>query len=150
MVVTPWLQDELVIVASANSELVRLARTTATGARISLKTLREAVWLLREPGSGTRESTDQALLPHLRSYRRSIELGSSEAIKRAVEEDLGLGCLSRWVVDDSIDAGRLNRLPTTLPRLARQCYVVVHRDRQPTPTLRRFIAQVCAGEALDR
>ena len=59
------------------------------GQTASLKSLREAFWLVREAGSGTRETTDQLLLPHLRSHRRSIELGSSETIKRAVVEGLG-------------------------------------------------------------
>lgn len=143
--VTPWLQDELVIVASPGHGLARPTQDTGAPVRVPVKALREAVWLLREPGSGTRETTDQLLLPQLRSYRRSIELGSSEAIKNAVAQDLGVACLSRWAVDDLIEAGRLSRLPTTLPRMIRQCHLVVHRDKQMTPALLGFIECVSAG-----
>ncbi len=144
LLVTPWVQDELVVVASSHSELVRAAKSSAEPGRVPLKALREAVWLLREPGSGTRETTDQAVFPHLRSYRRSMELGSSEAIKRAVAEDLGVACLSRWVVEDWLQSGQLSVVPTTLPKMLRQCHLVVHRQKQPTPALLRFIEQTIA------
>ncbi len=141
--VTPWLGDELLIVASPDCPFARAAHD---GHRVPVRDLREAVWLLREPGSGTRESTDQALLPQLRSYRRSIELGSLEAIKQAAASDLGLACLSPWVVDDFIATGRLVVLPTTLPRLTRQCHLVLHRDKQATPALSAFIDCVTSAQ----
>lgn len=106
--------------------------------------LREAVWLVRESGSGTREASDQGLLHQLRSYRRSVELGSSEAIKHAAEEGLGVACLSSWVVDESIETGRLCRISTTLPRLLRQCHLVVHRQKQQTPALLEFVERALA------
>lgn len=135
LTVTPWLLDELVVVAASGSAVAQ------GDGRVTLRALRDAVWLLREPGSGTREATDQGLLPHLRSYRRSIELGSSEAIKHAVEAGLGVACLSHWVVDDAVASGRLVRLATTLPRLRRQFYMVWHRDKQLTPALQALVQQ---------
>ena len=152
LAVTPWLQDELVIVASPRSELVALMQGAGTGsgtgtgesARVPLKALRGALWLLREAGSGTREATDQLLLPHLRSYRRSIELGSSEAIKHAAAEGLGAACLSLSVVADLLASARLSQVSTTLPRMVRQCYLVVHRDKLPTAALSAFMAQALA------
>lgn len=145
LVVTPWLQDELVVVASPDSAL---ARASDAGEKISLRTLRELVWLIREPGSGTREATDQGLLPHLHSYRRSIELGSSEAIKHAAAEGLGAACLSSWAVKEFIKTGRLSRIATTFPRLLRQYYMVTHRQKQPTKALLAFVAQVNAAREL--
>ncbi len=139
LVVTPWLRDEMVIVASSQSEVVK---SVPESGRVAVKSLREQVWLLRESGSGTREATDQVLLPHLRSYRRSIELGSSEAIKHAAEAGLGVACLSSWVVNDAIEAGRLLRVSTALPRIVRQCHMIVHRQKHPTPALTRLIDQV--------
>lgn len=145
--VTPWLQDEMVVVAAPDSAL---ARSSAAGERIPMRMLREAVWLVREPGSGTREATDQSLLPQLRSYRRSIELGSSEAIQRAAQEGLGVACLSAWVVNDALDAGRLCRITTTLPRQLRQCHLVVHRQKQSTPALLTFVAHASAAAGAAR
>ena len=129
VVATPWIRDELVIVGPPGS-----------APRRDLSGLQQAIWLLRESGSGTREITDHLLLPHLGIRSQAIELGSSEAIKRAVSEGLGLACLSRWVVEDLLAAGRLVALITPLPPLVRQCYCIMHRDKQPTPSLAAFIA----------
>jgi DNA-binding transcriptional LysR family regulator len=136
--VHPWLRDVMVVVAAP-------APRRAAPQRLPVQALRDAVWLLREPGSGTREATDQALLPHLRAYRRCIELGSSEAIKHAAAAGIGFACLSRWVVADWLDSGRLREVATTLPAITRQCYWVVHRDKHHTPALRRMIDAVAGG-----
>jgi DNA-binding transcriptional LysR family regulator len=136
----PWVKDEMVVVARHE----RAPRGQAWPT-LSLRDLRDAVWLMREEGSGTREATDQVLLPHLRSYRRSIEIGSSEAIKRAAAEGVGLACLSRWVVEDLIAARRLRVVDTTLPKLYQPCYVVTHRAKQITPALRALFGIVGAG-----
>jgi DNA-binding transcriptional LysR family regulator len=136
-----WRQDRLVVVAAP--------RRSGGEGSVGLRALRDAVWLVREPGSGTREVTDQVLLPALGSYRRCIELGSSEAIKQAAAEGLGLACLSRWVVRDLLDSGRLVALRTPLTGLVRHYHLVMHRDKQVTPVMRRFVDLVLgtAGEA---
>ncbi|MFT3718885.1 LysR family transcriptional regulator [Pseudorhodoferax sp.] len=140
----PWLADELVIVAAP--ALARQLAADAGGApHLPLALLRQQVWLLREAGSGTRVATDLALLPHLRAYRRSIEMGSSEANKHAVADGLGLACMSEWVVADDLASGRLVRIRTPLPRMVRQCYRVLHRRKQPTPALQRLIAHLDAA-----
>lgn len=151
LAVTPWLQDELVIVASPHSTLLKLMQSagTAKTARVPLRALRDTLWLLRETGSGTREVTDQLLLPHLHAYRRSIELGSSEAIKHAAAEGLGAACLSLLVVSDLMATGRLCQVRTTLPRMLRQCYLVVHRDKQPTAALQAFMALAQSVQCAD-
>lgn len=55
--VIPWLADELVIISSPNHPLARQKLSR----KITLKNLREAEWLLREPGSGTRETVEQEI-----------------------------------------------------------------------------------------
>ncbi len=134
---TPWMQDELVVVGCPTVNV----KYDSTRGRVSLKILRDWVWLLREAGSGTREATDQLLLPHLKSYRHSIELGSSEAIKHAAAAGLGTACLSQWVVSDMLNAKLLKCVNTTLPKMTRQFYLVIHRGKQHTPALLDFIDQ---------
>jgi DNA-binding transcriptional LysR family regulator len=129
-----WLRDEMVIVASTDQR--------SASESMPVRALRDAVWLLREAGSGTREAADQALLPHLRTYRRSVELGSSEAIKHAAVLGLGLACLSRWVVDDMVQAGRLRILKTAMPKVFRPCYVLAHRAKRPTAAMHSLLQLV--------
>ena len=137
--VHPWLTDEMLIVAAPDSQI---AITGAAQGRVKLEALRQALWLLREPGSGTREASDQALLPKLHGYRRSIELGSSNAITQAAAAGLGVACLSRWVASEPIAAGKLCALPTALPPIERQCYWVIHRDKHRSAALESFIDHI--------
>lgn len=128
----PWLRDELVLVASTSF----VPQGTA---RLNARQLARCTWLLREPGSGTREVTDQFLLPHLHRYARSVELGSSEALLEAAAAGLGVACLSRWVVKEALAHARLVELRSSLPRMLRQCYIVTHRQKQVTKAFERFM-----------
>ena len=136
--VHPWLDDELIIVAAPGSQAAQLA----SHAPLSLAQLRAQRWLLREPGSGTREATDHLLLPHLQRYAHHLELGSSEAIREAVAHGLGVACLSRWVVQRDLDAGHLLDLPCRLPRLQRPCMIVTHQARRHHPLVHMLLTRL--------
>jgi len=133
----PWLHDELVLVAAPGG-----AQGLDPREPTSLEQLRAAVWLLRESGSGTRETGDFAILPQLHAYRRVIELGSSEAIQQAAAAGLGIACLSRWVVQDFLREGRLVELITPLPPIQRQCFCVLRRGKQRTAALERLLGEL--------
>jgi DNA-binding transcriptional LysR family regulator len=120
LTVQPWLEDELLVVAAASDPLVQRAQP------IPLSMLRQATWLLRESGSGTRETIDQLLTPHLHQLRAGIEFGNSEAIKRAAASGLGISCLSRYVVEDFLASGLLIAPRCELPRLTRRFHLVTH------------------------
>ena len=134
--VVPWLEDELAIVASPSHALA----AGDAPARVPLKALRQARWLLREEGSGTREAVEQALLPHLHHLQVDLQPGSTEAIKQAAAEGLGLACLSLCAVQDLVTLGRLVVLHTTLPRLTRRFYRVHHQKKRFSANLQRFVA----------
>ncbi|MGY4890293.1 UNVERIFIED_CONTAM: LysR family transcriptional regulator [Xanthomonas axonopodis] len=134
--VVPWRQDELVIVAAPRHAVAQAAMQ----ARVPLKALRQAHWLLREPGSGTREAVEQVLLPHLHHLHSDLQPGSTEAIKQAAAEGLGLACLSLCAVQDLVTLGRLVILQTTLPRLTRRFYRIQHRQKRLSGNLQRFVA----------
>jgi DNA-binding transcriptional LysR family regulator len=131
----PWIEDELVIVCAPTHPLLRGGRK----GRVSVGSLREGPWLLREPGSGTRESVERALLPHLHQLQEGMQFGSTEAIKRAAAEGLGLTCLSRYAVQDLITLGRVLPLRTTLPRLTRRFYLIHHPQKYFSTALNEFV-----------
>ncbi len=89
LAVQPWIADELVVVAAPGDALVQAAQTKPVGVAM----LRQARWLLREEGSGTREMVEYALLPRLHQLPAAAVLGSSEAIARCVAQGLGISCL---------------------------------------------------------
>ena len=133
--VEPWLRDELVIVASPRDPLALQAKSKPLG----VAALRKAAWLLREPGSGTREMVEHALLPHLHQLPAAATLGSSEAIARCVEQGLGISCLSRVLVQSQLQAQVLDILPTTLPRMWRNFSLVQRAGKRRSPALQAFV-----------
>jgi len=136
VVVTPWLEDELVMVAAPSHPLAKAAKRS----RLNIDQLAKARWLLREPGSGTRVAVEQALLNHLPELSSVMTLGSSEAIKNAAAAGLGLSCLSSSVVQDLVSAKRLCVLSTRLPRLMRRFALIHHRRKLLSDSLRKFVA----------
>ena len=98
----PFLEDELVLIASTAREFVKrnlIPHAELTGVPL----------LMRERGSGTRHVVETAL--ERQGIKRSalqivLELDSTEAIKSAVEADLGLGFVSRWAISKDL---RLNK-----------------------------------------
>lgn len=143
--VQPWLRDELVIVSSPRDPLAVQAKLKPLG----VAALRKAQWLLREPGSGTREMVEHALLPHLHQLPAAATLGSSEAIARCVEQGLGISCLSRVLVQSQLQAQVLEVLPTTLPRMWRNFSLLQRAGKKRSPALQAFVdacnAQVLSG-----
>lgn len=140
--VTPWLLDELLLVAAPGHALVREYGET----QIPASRLAQANWLLREPGSGTREALEQAVLPHIAQLRSSLEFSDHEAIKQSAIQGLGVACLSRAVVADALASGRLAELHTTFGKLSRRFHILVQRQRQLTPGMQGFMRHL-AGEA---
>jgi DNA-binding transcriptional LysR family regulator len=135
LTVQPWLEDELVVVTAADDPIVPRGRRR----RISLAALSKAIWLLREPGSGTHEIINQLLIPYLNRLRPGIEFGNPEAIKRAAASGLGITCLSRCVVADLLESGELVAPPTELPQLKRRFYLVMHEHKKRTRGLELLI-----------
>ncbi|KAA1193318.1 LysR family transcriptional regulator [Pseudohalioglobus sediminis] len=120
----PWRQDELVVFCAAHHPL-------AQQRSLSTRDIKEAAWILREPDSGARQTFDKAmagLLPDLNVY---MEFHHNEAIKNAVESGLGIGCLSRIVLQRNFDNGDL--VPLALPRrdMRRTFYFALPRKRYP-------------------
>lgn len=120
---TPWIEDELVIVGSPNHPLLRHHH------QLTIAQLQQSRWLMREEGSGTRETVDQALLPYIHHFNNTLELGNSEAIKQACAADIGFTCLSRYVVNDFIEQGKLVTIQTSIPPIKRQFYYLHHQQK---------------------
>ncbi|OAT31091.1 LysR family transcriptional regulator [Buttiauxella brennerae ATCC 51605] len=131
LVTEPWLEDELVVFAPPTAPLLQHP--------ITLESLAQQHWILREKGSGTREIVDYLLLSHLPQFHLGMELGNSEAIKHAVRHGLGISCLSRRVIAEQLDTGSLVEVPVPLPRLVRTLYRIHHRQKHISNALQRFL-----------
>lgn len=127
-----WIEDELAVFCAPSHPL-------ANAAAVTMNELLTASWILREQGSGTRETFDQALRHHLPELKIRLELEHTEAIKRAVESGLGIGCISRLALRDAFKRGSLVEIKMPQLDLRRQFMFVWHKNRYQTPAMIAFL-----------
>jgi len=88
IIVQSFLQNPLVVLASANHPL-------ANKKKITLERIAEEPFIFRENGSGTRIETENFVAKQGLKLKTRMTLGSNEAIKQAILGGLGVSVLSR-------------------------------------------------------
>ena len=140
----PFLDDEIVGVAKPGTLSLRKGKLRA--AALGKQTL-----LVREQTSSTRHLSDQALAEAGVQPEQVWELDSSEAIKRAAGEGLGVAFLSRYAVAEEVERGDLESFRLAgQPRILRKLNVARLSSRLPSPSERGFLATLtrcCAKNA---
>ncbi len=130
--VIPWQDDDLVVFCSPSHEL-------AGRPWLDDRDIVEATWILREKGSGTRQGFDHAMHGLLPQLHILLELQHTEAIKRAVEAGLGIGCLSRVALMDAFERGTFVPLPIPHRDFHRRFYFVLHRQKYRSAGIERWL-----------
>lgn len=128
--------DELVLVVPPDHPLARAKKAT-------LAQLRHEAFIIREPGSGSRHCIDQALDDAGLSPSEltiALEMNSSEAIRAAVEEGMGVAFLARTSVQREIAADRLRAVPVGGFHAHQHLYLITNSERLPTTPVRAFLA----------
>jgi molybdate transport repressor ModE-like protein len=141
----PFLSDELVGVAKPG--LLGLRNGKAKPQALAEQTL-----LVREPTSSTRQIGERALAAAGVRPARVWELDSSEAIKRAAREGLGVALVSRYAVAEEVERGELESFRFAgRPPIERRLYVARLARRGLSPSERGFIATLkrCCAKSAD-
>jgi molybdate transport repressor ModE-like protein len=134
----PFLDDELVGIAAPG----RLARRNGRAAPADVAA---ATLLVREQGSSTRAVAERALARAGYRPAKRWELDSNEAIKRSVRAGLGVGFVSRLVVQEELDRGELEAFTVRdAGPMRRAVYLLRPDGRDPTPSERAFILTLCS------
>jgi molybdate transport repressor ModE-like protein len=140
----PFLEDEIVGVAKPGLAPLK------SGALAPAK-LTEFMLLAREPGSSSQQMIDDELREIGIAPAGLWELGSSEAIKRAAREGLGLAFLSRYAVAEEVERGDLESFRLAgRPPLLRHFSVARLAGRPFSPAERSFVETLtscCAKQA---
>jgi DNA-binding transcriptional LysR family regulator len=103
LVISPWRTDTLVIIARPDHPLTREET-------LSAQQVFAQPFILREPGSGTREIIETALRRRGLELHVRMELGTNEAIKQAVQAGPGIAMMSETAVRLERSAGLLTTL----------------------------------------
>jgi DNA-binding transcriptional LysR family regulator len=110
--------------------------------------LADRVWLLREPGSGTR-----TLVEHFLGARSiapaTLTLGSNGAIKQAARVGLGISLLSRATVEAELASGRLGELELADGPERRSWFVLRSAVGPVRPPVELFVSFLLAAAGRD-
>ncbi|MCH8531687.1 MAG: LysR family transcriptional regulator [Saccharospirillum sp.] len=103
-------------------------------------------WILRERGSGTRQTFERGMHDLWSDLNIALELEHTEGIKRAVEAGLGISALSRVVLADAFKRGTL--VPLEIPHrdFKRDFHFVLHRQKYRSPGIERWL-ELCRASA---
>lgn len=116
-----WRDDELLVVCAPHHPWAGMDM-------VDRDALLAQRWIIREPGSGTREVFEAALGIDANQLERRLELGHTEAIKKAVQAGLGVSCLSRITLETELDHGHVVEVSTELS-LQRELSIITSRER---------------------
>lgn len=130
--IEPWCDDELVVFCAPEHPL-------ASQQTISDEDLIATPWILREAGSGTRQTFDRAVGSALPELQVLLELEHTEAIKRAVEANLGIACLSKVTLKEAFSRGSLMPLHTPHLNLRRRFYFILHKQKYRSAGIQNWL-----------
>lgn len=142
LIVGDWLDDELAIFCAPGHPLAAQGRCT-------IDDVLDQEWIVREQGSGTRQTLDRAMGPHWTRWCIGAEFNQIEAIKSAVAAGTMIGCVSRLALADAFAAGRLAPLEVANLPLRRRLYTIVRRAKFETVGMAALLA-LCHDMAADR
>ncbi|MFH1025311.1 MAG: selenium metabolism-associated LysR family transcriptional regulator [Nitrospirota bacterium] len=136
MIVKKLLSDELLLIVSPEHHWAKKKE-------VSISELAKEPFILREPGSGTRQMIEKFLARHditLHDLKISAILGSTEAIKDAVENGLGISIISRWAVRKENRYGTLHLLSIKEEKMVRDFSLIMNKNSVSSNSLEEFVS----------
>lgn len=127
-----YVSDDIVVIAAPDHELAAKAGAT-------LNDLEGQRFVLREQGSATRRAAEEFLAEHGIEIKVIMELGSNEAVKRAVAAGSGLGLISRFGTIADTKAGFIKVLAVNGWRCRRPLTVFHREDKHLSSAHRAFL-----------
>jgi DNA-binding transcriptional LysR family regulator len=137
LVVEPWLQDELVLVVPRSREWA--------GYSIAAKQLQNVPMLMRERGSGTRETLECSFERagiNVKQLRYAMELNSTEAILACIESGLGLGFVSHFAIKRQLALHTLAVAPVSDLRVTRTFTLLIRHGPEPQGSAASFLSHL--------
>lgn len=130
--VEPFAEDRIVLFVAAGHRL-------ATRQTVPLPEVLAEGLIVREPGSATRAAGERCLATLGVTPVIGMELGSNEAVKRAVLAGLGVGMLSAYALEVEVAAGVLRPLAVPGFDCRRMLSIARHRATPLTPVQAAFL-----------
>ena len=138
IVSTAYASDHLSIICSSDSSL-------GNAGAISLDEFKKQRFLLREPGSGTREVFDREMAGFGIVITPVWEAMSTTALINAAAAGLGIAVLPHRLVQDAVESGAVKIINAEGPDFSRNYYIIYHKDKFLTDPAKKFM-NVCKSQ----
>ncbi len=135
LLVKEILEDQLVIITPPDHPLGRYPTLEPSN-------LEDQLLIMHETGSAPRKALENYIRKNDLSVSIHLELSSNRAIKRAVEDGIGIALISRRVANEEIRNKRLRAIPLSDRSMTRKFYMVHHQDKYLSESLKNFIDMV--------
>ncbi|MEH6550259.1 MAG: LysR family transcriptional regulator [Pseudomonadales bacterium] len=135
--ILPWAEDDLTVICAPGHPLSKLSKKS-TATKVD-DLLLSTPWIVREQGSGTRQAFERGMQGLLSKLEIAMELQHTEAIKRAVEANLGIACISRVAVAEAIERGSLAEVAVAHRNFHRQFYAITHKKKYLSLGIRQWL-----------
>ena len=127
--------EKLVLIAPVDSPL-------PTHDQITVGELKKAPLILRESGSGTRGTVERRLRElgvKEADLNIVMRVGSTAAVKKAVESGAGVSIISERAIENEIKLGTIKKLPIKDLELHREFFTVYRRGRSHSPATKALL-----------
>ena len=134
----PLMSDDIVLVVPPEHPWV-------TRKTVTLEDVKREPLIVRERGSGSRETLEDSLKQaglDLGAFRVVGEIASTQAVKQAVRAGMGVSFVSHRAVEDECRARLLACVKVRDLTVTRAFHVVTHKDRSRSPLAQAFLAFV--------
>ncbi|NLP62751.1 LysR family transcriptional regulator [Paraburkholderia sacchari] len=139
LVAQPFMKNPLVAIAPPDHPLARQRA-------IPLAALEDEVFVVREPGSGTRRAMERFFAEHRIRFRPGLEVSSNEAVKCCVHVGMGLAVVPLQTVLPELETLRLKVLDVERFPIVRYLYIV-HRESKHLSAAVEAFKRTLLGEA---
>lgn len=135
LIVEKLITDEMVLIMSPYHHW-------ANKSSVSIMSLTKEPLIFREEGSGTRQMIEKYFAKHGLSQQETkiaLIMGSTESIKGAVEEGLGVSIVSKWAAKKERKYGSLKTATFREDKLIRDFSLLRRRAKETSHTLEKFV-----------
>ena len=128
-------REEIILISSPDYHLQNQGK-------VSLKTLQEETFIMRDEQSGTRKYI-------LREFKKkgvvlpvSIECENPDLVKELIMEGKGIGFLTRTKIQQELDAGLVKRVNLGKYRFYLDIAIVMNKNRELMPEMHHFVDSI--------
>ncbi|QSO51443.1 LysR family transcriptional regulator [Alicyclobacillus curvatus] len=132
VVMRPFARDEMVVIVPPTHRFAQMNE-------VNLEDFASETWILREPGSGTRDITDHIFADMDFSPAFVMEFGSTQIIKESVRAGLGVAIVSKFVIQTDLGFQLLHALRIKGLPMYREFFCVTNASQFHSKALDLFL-----------